>query len=159
MARRATGTFQITVFVEVSMSKRSRTNAAIQSSAIVLGLLLAACAPQGPGGVSAPVGFDAPQRLCSGFGYAEGAGALASCTAKIAGLARQQAEMQSQCEGVRQRGLAARQRSGGIGNTIATADADYQSCMNGELAAPVQLVLPNGRAVTCRLVGQQIACD
>ena len=41
-------------------------------------------------------------------------------------------------------------RSGGIGNTIATADADYQSCMNGELAAPAQLVLPNGRAVTCR---------
>src|SRR5690348_6066801 len=119
------------------MSKRSRTTAAIQPSAIMLSLLLLpACAPQGSGGVSAPAGPDAPQRLCSGLGYAEGAAALASCTAKIAGLARQQAELQRQCEGVRQRGLATRQRSGGIGNTIATADADYQSCMNGELAAP-----------------------
>src|SRR5947209_8307979 len=142
------------------MSKRSRINAAIQPAAIMLGLLLlAACASQGSGGVSAPVGPDAPQRLCSGFGFAEGTGALASCTAKLAGLARQQTELQRQCEGVRQRGLATRPRSGGIGNTIATADADYQSCMNGELAAPAQLVLPNGRAVTCRLVGQQIACD
>ncbi len=142
------------------MSKRSRINAAIQPAAIVLGLLLlAACAPQGSGGVSVPVEPDAPQRLCSGFGFAEGTGALASCTAKLAGLARQQAELQRQCEGVRQRGLATRRRSGGIGNTIATADADYQSCMTGELAAPAQLVLPNGRAVTCRLIGQQIACD
>jgi len=142
------------------MSKRFWTSAAIQPTAIVLGLLLlAACAPQGPGGASAPVGPDAPERLCSGFGFTEGTGALASCTAEVAGLARQQADMQRQCEGVRQRGLATRPRSGGIGNTIATADADYQSCMNGELAAPAQLVLPNGRAVTCRLIGQQIACD
>ena len=142
------------------MSKKFRAAAVIKPTAIVLGLLLmAACAPQGAGGASATVGPDAPERLCTGFGFAEGTGALASCTAKLAGLARQQAEMQRQCEGVRQRALATRPRSGGIGNTIATSDADYQSCMNGELAAPAQLMLPNGRAVTCRLVGQQIACD
>jgi len=141
------------------MSKKFRTDAAIQPTAMMLGfLLLAACAPQGSG-VSAPVGPDAPQRLCRQFGYAPASAAFASCVAKLDGLARQQAQNQKQCEGIRQRGLATPQRSGGIGNTIANSDADYQSCMSGQLTPPAQLQLPTGRAATCRLIGEEIVCD
>jgi hypothetical protein len=71
----------------------------------------------------------------------------------------QQAETQKQCEGIRQRALSTPAPAGGTGNVIATADADYRSCINGALAAPVQLVLPTGRRLACRLIQQQIACE
>jgi len=141
------------------MNKHSGIFGPVGRAALVLGLLLAACAPTSPGRVTAPVGPDAAQRLCSQFGLAPGTEALASCIVRLDGLARQQAENQKQCEGIRQRALSRPAPSGGIGNIIATSDADYQSCMNGQLTAPVQLVLPTGRTLTCRMIQQQIACD
>jgi hypothetical protein len=126
--------------------------------ALVLCLSLASCAPSSPGSAPAQAGYDA-ERLCSRLGFARGTEAFASCTAKLDGLAQQHAENQKQCEAIRQRGLSTPYTSGGIGNTIATSDADYQSCINGQLAAPVQLVLPTGRRLTCRMIRQQIACD
>jgi hypothetical protein len=131
----------------------------LRPGALIVVLLLASCAAKSPGSVSAPVGSDAPERLCSQFGFAPGTEALASCIARLDGLARQQAEGQKQCEGIRPRALAMPHPSGGIGNTIATSDADYQSCMNGQLTAPAQLQLPTGRSMTCRMIEQQIACD
>jgi hypothetical protein len=127
--------------------------------AVVIGLLLAACSSKPTATASMPVGPDAPRRLCSQFGFAVGTQALASCMSKLDGLARQQAEERKQCEGIRQRALSTQGRSGGVGNTIATADADYQSCMNSRLSDSAQVLLPTGRTVTCRLIEDQIACD
>ena len=121
------------------MSPHDRMLGRITPAALVLGLSLASCAPKSPANPPAE--------------------ALASCIGKLDGLAGQEAETQKQCEGIRQHGLSAPLTSGGIGNTIATSDADYQSCINGQLAAPVQLVLPTGRTLTCRKIQQQIACD
>ena len=131
----------------------------IGEAMLILGLLLASCSPDAPGRVSAPAQPDAPERLCSQLGFAPGTEALASCIARLDGLAREQAENQKECEGFRQRPLSAPYSSGGIGNTIATSDADYQSCMSGGLTPPAQLVSPTGRRLTCRMMQQQIACD
>lgn len=131
----------------------------IRGAALILGLLLASCSPDSPGRVYAPAGPDAPGRLCSRLGFAPGTEALASCIARLDGLAREQAENQKQCEGFRQRPLSGPYSSGGIGNTIATSDADYQNCMSGALTPPAQLVSPTGRTLTCRMIQQQIACD
>jgi hypothetical protein len=141
------------------MSQNSQTRGGLRSSVLALGFLLAACAPSASRRVSAPAGPDAAERLCSQLGFSPGTEALASCVAKLDGLARQQAESQKRCEGIRQRALAMPHPSAGIGNTIATSDADYQSCMNGQVTTPVQLPLPTGRATTCRMLGPQIACD
>jgi len=131
----------------------------IGRAALILGLLLASCSPDAPGRASAPAGSDAPGRLCSRLGFAPGTEALASCIARLDGLAREQAENQKQCEGFRQRPLSTPYSSGGIGNTIATSDADYQNCMTAALTPRVQLVSPTGRTLTCRVIQQQIACD
>lgn len=136
----------------------SGTLGAFGGAALILGLLLASCGPNPPVGVSGPAVPDAG-RLCSRFDLAPGTEALASCIAKLDNLARQQVESQKLCEGIRQRALSMPAPSGGVGNVIATSDADYQSCMNGALAPPVQLALPTGRTLTCRLIQQQIACD
>ena len=141
------------------MSKQSGIVGLMRRGAVLIGLLLASCAPHSPGSLSAPVGPDAPERLCSRLGFAAGTAALASCVAKLDGLTRQQAENRKQCEGIRQRAVATPHPSGGLGNTIATADADYQSCMSGQLTPPAQLQSPTGRTLTCRIVEQQIACD
>jgi hypothetical protein len=129
------------------------------SSTALMALVLASCAPSSSGSLSTQAGPDAALRLCSQLGFVPGTEALASCIAKLDGLARQQVESRKQCEGIRQRALATPHPSGGIGNAIATSDADYQTCMNGPLIAPAQLLLPNGRAVSCRMLGPQIACD
>ncbi len=127
--------------------------------AVIIALILAACGETRGTGVSAPVGPDASLTLCSRLGFASGSPALYSCVAKLDGLARQQAANQTQCEGIRQRGRNTPFPSGGIGNTIATSDADYQSCMSGQLIPPAQLQLPTGRTATCRVVQREIACD
>jgi hypothetical protein len=74
-------------------------------------------------------------------------------------LARQQTQSQNQCEGIRQRAISTRFPSGGTGSTIATADADYQSCMSGLFIPPAQLALPTGRTATCWVSRQDIACN
>jgi len=130
----------------------------VRGAAPVLGLMLVACAPHSPESVSGPAPYDV-ERLCSGLGLAPGSEAFASCTAKLEGLAREQAQNQNQCEGIRQRALLPRAPAGGFGNVIATSEADYQSCMSGALTPPVQLLLPTGRRLTCRMIRQQIACD
>jgi hypothetical protein len=128
-------------------------------AAIALALILSACSEAPSAGVSAPIGPDASERLCGRLGFTAGSPALASCIGKLDGLARQQAENQKQCEGIRQRGINTHFPSGGIENTIATSNADYQSCMNGQLIPPAQLQLPAGRVSTCRIVAAEIACD
>ena len=130
----------------------------VGGAALTLGLLLASCAPNSPETTAGPVAYDV-ERLCSGLGFAPGSGAFASCIANLEGLARQQAENQNQCEGIRQRALLLRAPAGGFGNVIATSEADYQSCMSGALTPPVQLALPTGRTLTCRMIQQQIACS
>jgi len=130
----------------------------IAGAAVVLGLILASCAPNSQDTTSGAAEYDV-ERLCSRYGFSSGTEAFASCIAKLDGLAQQQAENQKQCEGFRQRPLSTPYASGGIGNTIATADADYQNCMSVALAPPVQLVSPTGRTLTCRMIQQQIACD
>jgi len=127
--------------------------------ALALTLTPGACAETPSAGVSAPIGSDAPERLCARLGFAPGSPALGSCVARLDGLARQQAENQKQCEGIRQRSINTPFPSGGIGNTIATSDADYQSCMSGQLIPPAQLQLPTGRTATCRVIQREIACD
>ena len=126
--------------------------------AVALAVLLASCAETPSGGLSAPIGPDASERLCARLGFAPGA-ALASCVDRLDGLTRQQTENQKQCEGIRQRAFSRPFPSAGSGNTIATADADYQSCMSGQLIPPAQLQLPTGRTATCRVVRQEIICD
>jgi hypothetical protein len=126
---------------------------------LALGSILAACAETPSSGVSAPIGPDASERLCARLGFAPGSAGLASCMTRLDGLARQQATNQNQCEGIRQRGLNTPFPSGGIGNTIATSDADYQSCMSGQLIPPAQLQLTTGRTSTCRVIRQEIVCD
>jgi hypothetical protein len=106
-----------------------------------------------------PIGPAASERLCAQLGFAPGNPAIARCLTKVDGLARQQAENQKQCEGIRQRGLSTPFSSGGIGNTIATSNADYESCMSGQLIPPAQLPLPTGRTATCRVLRSEIACD
>lgn len=124
-----------------------------------LALALATCSPHNEASVSAPIGPDASERLCSRLGFAPGTGAFASCIAELDGLERQQASSQRQCEGIRQRGLSTPFTSGGIGNTIATSDADYQACMSGQLIPPAQLPLPTGRTTTCRVIRDEIVCN
>ncbi|HKX08485.1 MAG TPA: hypothetical protein VJN67_09845 [Stellaceae bacterium] len=129
------------------------------ATALALGLILTSCGETPSGGVSAPIGPDAPGRLCAQLGFAPGSAGLGACMTKIDGLDRQQASNQRQCEGIRQRAISTPFPSGGTGNTIATADADYQSCMSGQLIPPAQLQLPNGRTATCRVIRQEIACN
>ena len=136
-----------------------RRSGAMAPAALALGLVLISCAEHSSTGISAPIGADAPERLCDRLGFAPASPGLASCVAKIGGLARAQVESQKQCEGIRQRARNTPFPSGGIGNTIATADADYQSCMNGQLVPPAQLQLPTGRTATCRIEATEIACD
>jgi hypothetical protein len=143
---------------ETAMRHRSRKFRGGIPAAIALGLVLACCSEAPSGGVSAPIGPGASERLCTRLGFAAGT-TLASCADKLDGLTRQQAENQKQCEGVRQRALSRPFPSAGTGNTIATADADYQSCMSGQLIPPAQLELPTGRTATCRVIRQEIACD
>ena len=130
----------------------------LRGAALGGALSLASCTPNPPASVSGPTAYDAG-RLCSGLGFAPGTEVFASCIAKLEGLARQRADNQKQCEGIRQRALSMPAPAGGIGNVIATSDADYQSCMNGALTPPVQLVSPTGRTLTCRRIQQQIACE
>jgi hypothetical protein len=78
---------------------------------------------------------------------------------EIEGLARQHTANQSRCEGIRQRALSTRFPAGVTGNTIANADADYQSCMSGQLIPPARVELPTGRTATCRMTGTEIACN
>jgi|GEM_PF-6903701 hypothetical protein len=141
------------------MTAKSRTILRIRCAMAILGLALTACGQHGPPGVSAPFSPDAPQRLCAKLGFMEGSAPFTSCVGRLEGLERQQLETQSQCEGIRQRALSTPFRSGGVGNTIATSDADYQSCMSGQLTPPAQLQTPGGRAVTCRAIQREIACD
>ena len=129
-----------------------------QGVALSLVLVLASCAPNSQERRSGSAAHDV-ERLCSGLGFAPGSGAFASCIAKLEGLAREQADNQKQCEGIRQRALSMPAPAGGFGNVIATSDADYQSCMSGALTPPVQLALPTGRTLTCRMIQQQIACS
>ena len=142
------------------MSHAPRRLRDLLPAALALGLMLASCGGGTPAsGISAPVGADAPDRLCQRLGFAPASAGLAACLSKIDGLARAQAENQKQCEGIRQRARNTPFPSGGIGNTIATSDADYQSCMSGQLVPPVLLQLPTGRTAACRIVGVEIACD
>ncbi|HKF72140.1 MAG TPA: hypothetical protein VKB68_10335 [Stellaceae bacterium] len=141
------------------MRDGSRRWSGARLAALALGLILAACAETPSAGVSAPIGPGASERICARLGFAPGSPALAQCLTKVDGLTRQQAESQKQCEGIRQRRLNTPFPSGGIGNTIATSDADYESCMSGQLIPPAQLPLPAGRTATCRVLRQDIACD
>jgi hypothetical protein len=129
----------------------------VQGAALSLVLALASCAPNSQESRSGSAAYGV-ERLCSGLGFAPGSEAFASCIAKLEGLAREQADNQKQCEGIRQRALSMPAPAGGFGNVIATSDADYQSCMSGQLAPPVQLEPPTGRTLTCRMIEQQIAC-
>ena len=141
------------------MSDHSWRMRGLGAAALALTLILPACG-ESPPTVSALIGPDAPERLCSGLGFAPGTPALATCLVRLEGLVRQQADRQGQCEGIRQRELATHFPSGGAGNTIATADADYQSCMSGQLIPPAQLPpLPSGATATCRVLRQEIACN
>jgi len=128
-------------------------------AAIALALVLGACGETPSAGVSEPIGPDAPVAICNHLGFVSGTSALASCMAEIENLARQHTANQSRCEGIRQRGLSTRFPTGGTGNTIANADADYQSCMSGQLIPPAQVELPTGRTATCRVTEAEIACD
>jgi len=129
----------------------------VQGAALSLVLALASCAPNSQESRSGSAAYGV-ERLCSGVGFAPGSEAFASCIAKLEGLERQQADNQKQCEGIRQRALSMPAPAGGFGNVIATSDADYQSCMSGQLAPPVQLEPPTGRTLTCRMIELQIAC-
>lgn len=140
------------------MRHNLRTLGSAGLAALALGLILSSCG-ETPSGPSAPIGPDAAERVCAQLGFAPGSAGLATCTTRIDGLNRQQAENQRQCEGIRQRAISTPFPSGGTGNTIATADADYQSCMSGQLIPPAQLPLPSGRTATCRIVRQDIVCD
>ena len=128
-------------------------------AALILGVILSGCGEQRGAGVSAPIGPDAPLKLCTRLGFVSGTSELATCLARLDGLARQQAGNQSRCEGIRQRALTPRFPAVGTGSTIATADADYQSCMSGLNIPPAQLELPTGRTASCRITGLEIACD
>lgn len=128
-------------------------------AAIGLALALTACGETPSVGVSAPIGPDAPVAVCSKLGFVSGTSALAACIAEIDGLSRQHTVNQSRCEGIRQRGLSSRFPAGMTGNTIATADADYQSCMSGQLIPPARVELPTGRTATCRVTGMEIVCN
>ncbi len=141
------------------MTHGSRRSGGMAPAMLALGLILASCAETPSAGMSAPIGPDAADRLCGQLGFAPGSAALASCLAKLDGLARQQAQNQKQCEGIRQRAISTPFPSGGTGNTIATANADYQSCMSGQLVPPAELQLPTGQISTCRVIRQEIACD
>lgn len=126
---------------------------------LALGLILTSCGETPSGGVSAPIGPDVAERLCAQLGFGPGSAGLGACITRLDGLTRQQAANQRQCEGIRQRAINTPFPSGGTGNTIATADADYQSCMSGQLIPPAQLQLPSGRTATCRVIRQDIACN
>jgi hypothetical protein len=141
------------------MQHSSRRLGGVGPAVLAIGLILTSCneAPSG-GGVSAPIGPDASERLCARLGFTPGTG-LAACVARLDGLTRQQADNQRQCEGIRQRAINTFFPSGGTGNTIATANADYESCMSGQLIPPAQLQLPTGRTSTCRAIRQEIVCD
>jgi hypothetical protein len=127
--------------------------------AIGLALVLAACGETPSAGVSVPIGPDAPVAMCNRLGFVSGTSALAACMAEIEGLARQHTANQSRCEGIRQRALSTRFPAGVTGNTIATADADYLSCMSGQLTPPARVELPTGRTATCRVTGMEVACN
>ena len=144
---------------EDTMREIARRLGGLAPAALAFGLVLTSCGGTLSSGISAPIGADAPERLCARLGFAPASPGLASCLAKIDGLARALAESQKQCEGIRQRARNTPFPSGGIGNTIATADADYQSCMSGQLVPPAQLQLPTGRTATCRIKAAEIACD
>jgi len=129
-------------------------------AALALGLMLASCGGStSTGGVSAPIGPDAPQRLCERLGFMPGSPGLASCLARIDGLARELGDSRKRCEGIRQRGLSTPFPSAGTGSTIANANADYESCMSGQLVPPAQLSLPSGGTTSCRVLRSEIACD
>jgi len=128
-------------------------------AAVIVGLGLAACGGPSGAGVSVPIGPDSSLTLCSRLGFVPGTSALATCTAKIDDLTRQQRGNQSRCEGIRQRALSPRFPAVGTGSTIANADADYQSCMSGGLVPPAQLDLPTGGSTTCRLTQDEIVCN
>lgn len=134
-----------------------RSSAALAIAA--LALALAACTSHNEPSMSAPIGPDASERLCSRLGFVPGTGAHASCIARLDGLERQQLANQKQCEGIRQRALSTPFPSGGIGNTIATSDADYQACMSGQLTVPVELQSPTGRTMRCRMLQREIVCN
>ena len=129
------------------------------AAALVLGLILTSCGETPSGGVSAPIGAEAPLTLCSRLGFVSGTSALADCMAKLDGLVRDRSANQSRCEGIRQRALSTRFPAIGTGTTVVNADADYQSCMSGQLIAPAQVNLPTGRVATCRVTGPEIACN
>ncbi len=128
-------------------------------AALALGVILSGCGERSATGVSAPIGSDAPLKLCTRLGFVAGTPELATCLARIDGLARQQTANQSQCEGIRQRALAPRFPAIGTGSTVANADADYQSCMSGLFIPPAQLELPSSRTTSCHISGMEIACD
>jgi len=99
------------------------------------------------------------RELCLRYGFAAGTVAFQSCVGKLDGLAQGSGDLRNQCEGVRQQVLATPARSGSFESTIIAANAAYQSCMSAQTSGMTQLPLPDGRAVTCRRVADQISCE
>ena len=122
-----------------------------QALAAVALLALTACS-------AAPEAADS-RGICQRYGFAAGSEAFQSCVGKLDRLAQGSGDLRKQCEGVRQQTLATPARSGSFESTVVAANAAYQSCMSAQTSGMTQLQLPNGQAVTCRRVGDQIACE
>jgi hypothetical protein len=97
--------------------------------------------------------------LCLRYGFAAGTEAFQSCVDNLDRLATQSGDLRKQCEGARQQVLATPARSASFEGTIVAANAAYQSCMSAQTAGMTRLQLPDGRALTCRRVGDQISCE
>jgi hypothetical protein len=119
--------------------------------AAAISLTLAGCS-------TSPAAVDS-RGLCLRYGFAAETEAFQSCVGKLDRLAAQSGDLRKQCEGVRQQVLATPARSGSFESTVVAANAAYQSCMSAQTAGMTQLQLPDGRALTCRRVGDQISCE
>jgi hypothetical protein len=97
--------------------------------------------------------------LCLRSGFAAGTEAFQSCVDELDRLAQSSGDLRKQCEGVRQQVLATPARSASFEGTIVAANAAYQSCMSAQTTGMTRLQLPDGRALTCRRVGDQISCE
>ena len=130
------------------MAERAKSKRVMAAAVL---LTLAAC--------SAPPSRTDTRALCQRYGFVAGTEAFQSCVGKLDRLAQGSDDLRKQCEGVRQQTLATPARSGSFESTVVSANAAYQSCMSAQTSGMTQLQPPNGQAVTCRRIGDQISCE
>jgi hypothetical protein len=100
--------------------------------------------------------------ICTRYGFASGTESFDSCASEMGRNLQAYQDSEKRCEAVRQEALRttpAGTFSSGFGTSMANAEAAYRMCLSEKTPLPINIELPNGKAVTCQRIENVIQCD